>query len=68
MPKHENSDPIREGREYLAYYEAINPSTGKTWTIKEIARAVKQPYGHVRRRLALVTNVRLGLAHWAAHG
>ena len=63
MRKHEDFDPIEAGREYLAYYEQINPSTGKTWTIKEISRAVRRPYGYVLGRLALVTNVRIGTKH-----
>ena len=59
MRKHEDSDPIQEGRNYLADHEKINPSTGKEWTIKEISREVKKPYGYVRNRLALVTKVKL---------
>ena len=68
MPKNEDFSPIEEGRAYLAYREKINPSTGSTWTIKEIARVVKKPYGYVRSRLALVTKVRLGRQDEDAHG
>jgi hypothetical protein len=52
-------NPVAEGRVYLAYRNTINPTTGKAWTIKEISREVKQHYGYVRNRLALVSRVEL---------
>jgi hypothetical protein len=52
-----NQDAVQESRVYLAYTRTINPATGKVWTMKQIAREVGEHFGHVQRRLALVSQV-----------
>ena len=45
---------IQEARLYEAMMMEINPTTGRKWKLKEIARHFGKSYGHVRNRWALV--------------
>jgi hypothetical protein len=43
-----------ETRLYEALTKHVNPTTGKRWTIKDIAQHLGKPYAHVRNRWALM--------------